>query len=135
MDNFHYVISKMELQELDTQIEWLEGEKEDIQCRVDRYADEIHKLKEEKCKILREKYPQVWRIVATPSNKHHTKHSIGCFESEDQARKYITCGSSYDFDDNITWYYTLEKVNSDTIGDINILNMGKRPDDFPYIGR
>jgi hypothetical protein len=74
----------------------------------------------------------VFAIKAKPSRNDHVEHYACFFSSEEKAIKRLPdLQQSHDYDDNVTWFYSVEKVSADRF---NLLNLDVVPRDFPYSG-
>lgn len=79
-------------------------------------------------------YHYVFKIFARPSKSDHIAHIVGYCSTKELAQKSIGNGSSYDSDDNCTWYYSIDECNIATLSENDLLNIDKLPAHFPYYG-
>jgi hypothetical protein len=79
---------------------------------------------------------QVFRINAKPSktDHDHMAHIVGYCSTMELAKEKIGCGSSYDEEDNCTWFYSIEVCDIVNLNEHAILYMDQLPLDFPYTG-
>lgn len=96
------------------------------------YKRELEKqLKNE----LRNQCTVIYAIEATPSDTRHIKHTACFFSTFDKANDALpNNNTSYDDDDNVTWFYTIKKITGDDLSNYNLLHLDVKPHYYPYYG-
>lgn len=125
---------KTEQESIQLEIDNLRNEIKTYSDRISDHGKKIEQLNKKLVIYLRKKYPIIWYILATPSKSNHSTHDVCYFTSEEKAKTAIGCGISYDREENVTWTYQVFSKSSDSIADIQILNLDNVPVHFPYTG-
>lgn len=80
------------------------------------------------------KYQYVFKISARPSKSNHVAHIVGFCSTKEIAQKSIGYGSSYDSDDDCTWYYSIDECDITSLSENDLSRIDKLPSHFPYCG-
>jgi hypothetical protein len=106
-----------------------------INAHIVSLTNEKKELEEKLLEHIKNTNEHVYVIYANPSDTHHVAHNVGCFSTELQAQKFIPqSGYSYDSEDNVKWYYSVQKKEVGYVSERVLMTMDRSPPNFPYCG-
>jgi hypothetical protein len=91
--------------------------------------------KNEVAEELRKKYPILWGIRATPSDRRHVEHTVDkCIFTTKEKAQASCRDSSHDYDDRVTWYYKVIPIESSEVSVDDLLHLDQNRGNYPYTG-
>ena len=106
--------------------------KEEINNKKNEYLSYTELYNKLYIEQIREKYSNIYTILARPSNSCFIQKEVCNFLSYEVALKNMKVNSTFDYDNRCRWNYSIIERNICYLSDEEILKIGVVPIDYPY---